>query len=128
AAQGGAVFHEIPLLERAGGFILHREQFHDERCHALVDLGEQIGAGVVEGVVEIEHPGVDSLHVQRAAKRGGHGSGGDGIRGGKIKGSGGGHGGVRVPLFEATWLSGRWPAAHGQAWRRNPCPPCCIVH
>ncbi len=39
------------------------ELFGDELPHATVDLGEQIAVGRVEGVVEVEHPGLDMIEA-----------------------------------------------------------------
>ena len=43
------------------------EALGDELAHALVDLGEQVAVGRIEGVVEIEDPGLDMVEAVGAS-------------------------------------------------------------
>ena len=65
AAERGAMFGVVALLDDLRLDGRNAEQIGDERRHALIDLGEQIAGGGIERVVEIEHPRIDMREVGR---------------------------------------------------------------
>jgi hypothetical protein len=64
AAQGRAMLDKERLLARHGIFGAIAEFGLEELAHALVDLREQVAARRVEGVVEIENPGLHLVERQ----------------------------------------------------------------
>jgi len=69
AAQRGAVFAEIALLQLVGFLPVDVEGGGDVVADALADLVEEVRARRIEGVVEIENPGVDVSEVGAARCR-----------------------------------------------------------
>jgi hypothetical protein len=68
AAQGGAVGGEEALAQGDGAFEVDLQLGHDERVHALLDLGIDGRGRGVERVVEIEDPGLDLAERPPAAR------------------------------------------------------------
>ena len=52
---------EIVALQGEGGVAVDVEGGHDERGHPPVNLIEQPRSGRIQGVVQVEHPGVDMI-------------------------------------------------------------------
>ncbi len=91
AGERGAVVAVIGFLDAAGFFGIHPQQALDIGLHAGVDLGEKIGIGPVERVVEIENPVADMAEI---------GLGGRGV--------GGLHGGGRWWIGSSPASQVRW--------------------
>lgn len=58
-AQGRAVAPVIIFLQAESLFVRHVEEFHDVVANPHIDLLPQVKVMGVEGVVEVEHPGLD---------------------------------------------------------------------
>ena len=75
AGQGGAVLVVVALLQRAGLDRPQADAALDEGLHAVVDQGEQVALGRIEGVVEVEDPGVDMGEIRgQVGSRSGEGA------------------------------------------------------
>ena len=66
---GGAVRAVISLLQIKRALDRHAQKPSDVFLHPLVDLMEDVDVGAVQGVVEVEHPGIDMRDV--GARNGG---------------------------------------------------------
>ena len=64
AAQRGAVVVKEILLHTPRLDRIDSEQSRDIVTHALINLGKQIDARVIKGIVEIENPGADAGEVK----------------------------------------------------------------
>lgn len=54
--QGGTVALPVVLAQLGSGAFRQVQPLHHKRRHGPVDMGKNVGAGVVQGIVQIEDP------------------------------------------------------------------------
>jgi len=67
--QGGTVALPVVLAQLGSGAFRQVQPLHHKRRHGPVDMGKNVGAGVVQGIVQIEDP-------DRSSVESGHGGNG----------------------------------------------------